>query len=67
MQCARCRVDRIQPHVLRGAWMSESARDEHVADHFELATGGELATRVFTISIVGVFAAILLMIIIAHG
>jgi len=47
--------------------MSESARDEHVADHFELATGGELATRVFTISIVGVFAAILLMIIIAHG
>jgi hypothetical protein len=47
--------------------MSESAHDEHAVDYSEFATGGELAARVFTISIVGVFAAMLLMIIIADG
>jgi hypothetical protein len=45
--------------------MSESSHDEHGQDQSTFATGQELAARVFTISIVGVFAAILLMIIMA--
>ena len=45
--------------------MSGPAHDESGAHRPDFAASGELAARVFTIAIVGVFAAILLLIIIA--
>ncbi len=43
--------------------MSQKTDGDHSADSQHSANGDELAARVFTITMVGVFAAILLMVI----